>query len=260
MLGKDSNAYERLRRLSGITGRVLEGLVAACARPGVGPGRPCEYPLQVQVLVLLVKLRLDLPYRAIEVISGIDAVTASRMVRRMLGRLSDTSLARGAVGYYLVDTTTVRIKKRQEQYYSGYKHHRGVKTQVLADEQRRIHHLSIAYPARVHDKVIWDRNVAQVQPLLDRPVLGDKAYVGAKLEGKGLIRPLRRNEGAYKTQPEPAKAFNRALSRRRVRIEHVMASLKRFRILGGRFSLALEWYPLVMKAVALVHNLEQTTA
>lgn len=155
--------------------------------------------------MLLVKLRLDLPYRAIEAISGIDAVTASRMVKRMLGRLNDTPMARGATEFYRVDTTTVRIKTHQDRHDSGYKHHRGIKTQVLADAQRRIHHLSIAYPARMHDKVIWDRNSVQVPPLLDRPVLGDKAYAGAKLEGKGLIRPLKHNEGGLQDAARAGK-------------------------------------------------------
>jgi hypothetical protein len=36
--------------------------------------------------------------------------------------------------------------------------------------------------------------------------------------------------------------------------------LKRFRILGGCFSLALECYPAVMKAVALIHNLARAAA
>lgn len=259
---RDPDGDERLRRLAGVSEHVLDGLVSACARPEVRPGRPCRYPLATQVLVLLVKLRLDLPYRALEVISGIDAVTASRMVRRLLMRLRAVALAgrTKASRFYLVDTTTVRVRASQGIYYSGYKHHRGVKTQVLADEQRIIHHLSAAYPARVHDKVIWERTARQVQPLLGRPVLADKAYAGVQLEGKGLIRPLRRNEWAYRLQPVQAKAFNRELSRHRARIEHVMASLKRFRILGNRFSLVLEWYPAVMKTAALIHNMEQVAA
>lgn len=74
---------------------------------------------------------------------------------------------------------------------------------------------------------------------------------------KAGFRPMRHNEWAYRAAPEQAKAFNKELSRRRVRIEHVMARLKRFRLLGGRFSLALSCYPAVMKAVALICNLEQ---
>lgn len=227
-----------------------------------GPGRSCRYPLEVQVKVLLVKLRLDLPCRALAAICGIDAVTTWRMVRRMLARLTEVALARekGDIEFYAVDTTTVRVRTSQARYYAGYKHFRGVKPQVLADDRKVIHHLSAAYPARVHDKLIWDRTINQVQPFLDRPVLGDKAYAGAKLEGEGLIRPLRRNEWAYRLQAAQAKAFNRELSRRRGRVEHVVASLKRFRLLGGRFSLALEWYPAAMKAAALVHNLERAAA
>lgn len=250
---------DRLRRLARVSKRVMNRLMAACGRPEGGAGRPCQYALEVQVLVLLVKMRLDLPYRALETISGIDAVTASRMVRRMLERLMEAPLAKDnqVEGFYLVDTTTVRVRARQDPYYSGYKHHWGVKTQVLADEGRMIHHLSGAWPARVHDKVIWDRTTDQDQPFLDRPVLADKAYAGAYLEGEGLVRPFRHHEREYRAQPETARVFNKELSRRRARIEHVMASLKRFRLLGGRFSLSLACYPAVMKAAALIHNLQR---
>lgn len=186
---RNDGAPERLRRLARVSDHILQGLVAACCQPTPGPGRPCRYALDGQVLVLLVKLRLDLPYRALEVISGIDAVTASRMVKRMLERLRDVALTHRAdtIAFYLVDTTTVRVRARQDQYYSGYKHHRGIKTQVLADEGLVIHHLSAAWPARVHDKVIWDRTLEQLYPLLQRPVLADKAYAGAMLEGKGRL-------------------------------------------------------------------------
>lgn len=259
---RNDGGLERLRRLARVSNRVWQGLVVACGRQEPGPGRPCRYALDVQVLVLLVKLRLDLPYRALEAISGIDAVTASRMVRRLLGRIREVVPARqpGPGEFYLVDTTTVRVRARQDRYYSGYKHHRGVKTQVLADEMMVIHHLSSAWPASVHDKTICDRTLERVKPLLRRPVLADKAYAGTHLEGHGLIRPVKHNEWGYRAEPEQAKAFNRELSRRRVRIEHVMASLKRFRILGGRFSLALECYPAVMRAAALIHNLERAAA
>lgn len=87
-------------------------------------------------------------------------------------------------------------------------------------------------------------------------MLADKAYAGAKLENEWLFRPIRRNEQAYKMDRISAKAANRKLSKRRVRIEHVMASLKRYRILRDRFPLALHLYTPCMHAIALIHNLE----
>ena len=60
-----------------------------------------------------------------------------------------------------------------------------------------------------------------------------QAYVGALNEGEGLLRPIKRGERA--ATPPAAQAFNAELSRRRVRIEHVFARLKTFRVLQGLF-------------------------
>jgi hypothetical protein len=89
---RNDGGLERLHRLARVSDPILQRVVTAYCHPAPGPGRPCRYALDAQVLVLLVKLRLDLPYRTLEAISGIDAVTASRMVRRMLGRLRSVAL------------------------------------------------------------------------------------------------------------------------------------------------------------------------
>jgi hypothetical protein len=134
-------------------------------------------PERAGAVVLLGKLKLDLPSRALEVISGNDAVTASRMVRWKLERLSEWTWRQRPepIECYRVDSTTARV--RQDKYYSGYQHHRGVKTQVLADKGLVIHHLSAAWPVRAHDKVIWDHTLEQLRPLLERPILA--AQLGA---------------------------------------------------------------------------------
>ena len=85
-----------------------------------------------------------------------------------------------------------------------------------------------------------------------------QAYVGAFNEGEGLLRPIKRGERAAKLPA--AQAFNAELSRRRVRIEHVFARLKTFRVLQGLFPYRGEQLGTVLRAIALVHNLNRLEA
>jgi hypothetical protein len=79
------------------------------------------------------------------------------------------------------------------------------------------------HPGSVHDKVIWDREYDAVQPLLDRPVLADKAYVRARVEGDLLFRPIKRNERRWYENPQQAKSYNRLHGRWRVLVEPAFA-------------------------------------
>ena len=85
-----------------------------------------------------------------------------------------------------------------------------------------------------------------------------QAYVGAFNEGEGLLRPIKRGERAAVLPA--AQAFNAELSRRRVRIEHVFARLKAFRVLQGIFPYRGEQLGAVLRTIALVHNLNRLEA
>ena len=111
---------------------------------------------------------------------------------------------------------------------------------------------SRGYPGSIHDKTIWNDNFDMVQT--GSHVLADKAYAGADGEGKVLFRPVKRNERVWKDDPEGAKAANRALSKKRVKIEHLFARLKTWRIVR-QYPNRPETIGEVFKAVAFIHNL-----
>ena len=129
-------------------------------------------------------------------------------------------------------------------------------SQVSRTHKRRIRD---GYSGKVHDKTMWKKEFTSITQLLDRPVLGDKAYAGAKGEtdakGKIVLRPIKRNEVHYKLDKESCKAFNRQLSQIRVRVEHVFAQLKSFKILRNLFPLQPKRYATCFKVVALVYNM-----
>ena len=58
--------------------------------------------------------------------------------------------------FYIVDSTTLRIGKyKTKNSYSGYKHHHGVKFQVIVNDQSIIRNISKDYPSSIHDKKLF---------------------------------------------------------------------------------------------------------
>jgi hypothetical protein len=133
-----------------------------------------------------------------------------------------------------------------------------LKVQVLCDIDGVIHSVSSAYPGSVPDKTIWNQEFANAP--LSSTVLADKAYAGAVGEGTVLFRPVRRNEQAWKNGPTGAMVANVLLSKRRVRIEHVFAQLKTWRIIHHDFPLRPRMYATTFRAIAYIHNLKRTQA
>ena len=87
-----------LHQLTGCRYVVIHALhVALCESiPKTARGRPIRRTLWAQLVLTLIKLRLDLPYRTIEVMFRLDAVTAYRDVRRILAMLSWGTFQRNA--------------------------------------------------------------------------------------------------------------------------------------------------------------------
>nr|WP_315595318.1 transposase family protein [uncultured Cupriavidus sp.] len=154
----------------------------------------------------------------------------------------------------IVDTTSVRIGSSDLKAYSGHKHHRCAKVQVVATANGSIVDVSDSYPGSVHDKRIWDAEALRL-PLNDAVVLGHKAYAGGHGEGVTLFRPTKRNESDYRDDKYAAKQRNRQISRIRLRIEHVFARLKCWRVIAGLFPYHWSKLGVIVKALAVLHNL-----
>lgn len=218
-------------------------------------GRPRQYSLLQHIVVFMVKGRLNLPYRILEQLSGICYVTLLRMVKRMtdiLSQLGPTPEAGSDI--LVVDTTTFRIGKEATIHdYTGYKHMKGLKFQVIADMTGFICGVSKAYPASWHDKRIF---------MLEQPdlrygcsILADKAYVG--LRQYGVVTPEKRNHRAYKSQPILTLQANKIISQSRIVIEHVFASIKRHRLFYYACYFSRAFLSSFFAAVCWLHNFEK---
>lgn len=249
-----------LHQLTGCRYATLKALHAALdsTQPRVTRGRPMKRTLWAQLILALIKLRLDLPYRALEVMFRLDAVTAFRDVRRIVRRLSLLALSaeKGKVlsRFLIVDSTGTRVRSTALSDHSGHKHHKRRKCQAIVTDAGEIVSVSVGFAGSVHDKRIWNEAYGATKEAFSRVVLADKGYVGAKGEGEILLRPYRRSDAHYKVQKDDAKAFNRALSKIRVKVEHVFAQMKNYRVLSNLFPFHPDRYGEVFRAVAVIHN------
>jgi hypothetical protein len=101
-----------------------------------------------------------------------------------------------------------------------------VKNVLLVNATLTILFLSDTYEGSAHDKRIAD---ATPYPLpAGSHLLQDLGFLGFQLDGVSSITPFKKPPGGSLTDAE--KAFNQQLARRRVRIEHVNSSVKRYRI------------------------------
>jgi len=101
-----------------------------------------------------------------------------------------------------------------------------VKNLILINAALTILFLSPTYEGRLHDKRMAE---ATPYPLPEGSrLLQDLGFLAFAIEGVEVIMPTKKPKGKQLT-PEQ-KAENRRISSRRVRIEHVISSVKRCRI------------------------------
>ena len=82
----------------------------------------------------------------------------------------------------------------------------------------------------------------------------DAGYQGAQHHHANTRIPFKKPRGGTLTKEQ--KRFNRALARERVVNEHVIGSLKRFRILAERYRNRRKRYGLRLNLLAAIHNME----
>ena len=127
-----------------------------------------------------------------------------------------------------IDTTPHEIYRPiiepQGLFYSGYRHHHCMNTQLVMDNERHIRFVQAGFLGSTHD-VISFRLMGPIGPgrNLDLPpnakLLADKAYP----EGGSLLTPVRANQMPLLNHRDRKRArrFNTLLSKRRVKIDHV---------------------------------------
>jgi transposase, IS4 family len=152
-------------------------------------------------------------------------------------------------------------KADRELYYSGKKKRHTLNNILIVDGSGGIHFLSDTYEGRVHDKRIADE-AQYTLPIGSLPYqdagfqdagFRDAGFQGFDLPGVLVMQPKKKPRNGTLTPQE--KEENRRISSVRVRIEHFIGDIKRYRIIRDiiRYSCS-EFRDAVMETCCGLHN------
>ena len=218
----------------------------------MGAGRKCGLGPTDQVLLAVVWLRVYPTDAVLAFLFGVSESAARRTRKRVVpvlaqagrddmrmpdpgrGRRKDLpALAADTPGLgVLVDSfeqPTHRPTKRQKRYYSGKKKRHTLKSQLVVDEATgKVADVSGSVPGPTADVKLLKRSKVLRKVKRGVAVVGDLADVGAdKLKaGVVCVTPRRKPRGQPRSRAD--RKYNRAVSRRRIRVEHTIRRVRIF--------------------------------
>ena len=144
-----------------------------------------------------------------------------------------------------------RDPDEQRFHYSGKQQQHTVKNLLLIADNCQIRFLSTTYEGSWHDKAIADQEHYALPP--NSVLYQDMGFQGLLIAGVRMEQPKKKPRGGHLTPDE--KAENRRIARIRMRIEHVIGSVKRCRIVKDKLRLWREHsHDQVMLACCALHN------
>lgn len=227
-------------------------------RPGrrraIGGGHPFALGPRDQLLLTVVWLRQYPTQEALGYFFGVSDTAARAVIERVLPLLAaagrdtmrrpdpgvkrrrhvDALLADLPELSVLVDSFEQRVQRPavdQQRYYSGKKKTHTLKSQVAVDPRSgRIVDVAASVPGPTADLTLLDRSglCGRVPP--EGGIGGDKGYLGLDQRHPGGVTPRRKPRG--RAQAEEDKAYNRALARERIVVEHGIRRLRRYECLS----------------------------
>lgn len=145
---------------------------------------------------------------------------------------------------------------KQKEYYSGKKGTHTMKNHLVAHpESRRVCYLSKTVPGKKHDKKLADESEMQFPPLslLEQ----DTGFQGFGPDAVIVLQPKKKPKGKELSHAE--KFINRCVSSGRIVAEHVIAGVKRCRIVKDVLrNWKSDFDDLIMELACGLHNLRVT--
>jgi hypothetical protein len=142
----------------------------------------------------------------------------------------------------------------QKEHYSGKKKRHTIKTQISSSRSGRILDVSASYPGSVHDtKIADDEQTVQKFPE-DTCHRFDAGYqgIGSKNPDHYIVTPTKKPKGGELTPIE--KEMNTANSKRRIRAEHTISRIKKFKICAHTYRGDVKNYNTIFRGVAAFMN------
>ena len=105
---------------------------------------------------------------------------------------------------------------------------------------------------RVHDFRVYKESRPLIAMSIEK--LGDTGYQGIQKLHARCIIPRKKKRGTELSRDD--KRFNHELSSKRIEVEHVIGSLKKFRIISDRYRNRRKRFGLRFKLIAGMYNYE----
>jgi hypothetical protein len=206
-------------------------------------GRPWEVGgLEEHLFVMLLYYRCYTTQEFIGCFFDVDKSVICRTIKRveeiarpLFGLKREPRISEDEALAIIVDCTEQPIYRprdddTQKLHYSGKKKRHTLKTEYIITEKGRIVSGSPSHPGSHHDLTV--RREGPKLPDGAR-LYGDSAYQGYDKEHPNIDHPYKKPKGGELDAEE--KEYNKGLSRFRVRVEHKIGQIKRFRIVSDRF-------------------------
>jgi len=238
------------QRLAGVSVATFDAMVIRLSGPWnkiqarkLKSGRPWETgELEDQLLIMLIYYRCYVTQEFIGFFCNVDKSAICRAIQRveklakpLLGVKREPRVSRKEAEALIIDCTEQPIHRPgddvvQKRHYSGKKKRHTLKSEYIVTKKGRIASVSPSQPGSRHDLAI--RRSGPRLPKGAR-AYGDSAYQGYDKEHKAIDYPYKKPKGGQLTEEE--KEYNKGLSRFRVRVEHKIGQVKRFRIVSDPF-------------------------
>lgn len=216
--------------------------------------------LEDHLLVMLILYRCHITQDFLGLLYGVDKATICRALRRIeplakrtVGVKRQIRVTEEEAQALLIDATeqpVQRPKHGQKRWYSGKKKRHSIKNEIITTEAGRIVSASPSAPGTVHDITIRRRG-----PPLPKGSrgYGDSGYQGYQEDHPDFDMPYKKTKNRKLTNEE--KEYNHALSRFRVRVEHAIGRMKKFRILADRYRYPRSRHSVKFAVIAGITNL-----
>jgi hypothetical protein len=224
-------------------------------------GRPYGVgDLEDHLLVMLILYRCHITQDFLALLYGVDKATICRslrriepLARRVVGVKRKITVTEEEAQALLLDATEQPVQRPQRQqkvWYSGKKKHHSIKNEIITTEAGRIVSVSKSAPGTVHDVTIRRRGPPLPE---DAHAYADSGYQGYQEDHPAIDIPYKKPKKGKLTKEE--KEYNHALSRFRVRVEHTIGRMKKFRILNDRFRYSRHRHSVKFAIIAGITNL-----
>jgi hypothetical protein len=220
-----------------------------------GGGAPFELTHRDQLLLTVVWLRHYPIYEALGYLFGVSKSTASRIISRVLPALEASGRdamrmpepgrqRRKKLADLLADTPGLAVivdtfeqpverpegRAEADTFSSGKKKRHTLKVQVVVDEETGAFvDVSGSFPGPTADITVLKSSCVLERLPEGIGMIGDLAYIGMEKLSPGVEASAPRRKPRGEPRPEEDIAYNKEFSRRRVKVEHSIGRMRRFK-------------------------------